>query len=133
MTVYCALKKVDPEAMNPGEWIAVMGAGGLGLNAVAIAKAMGFENVVSCDVDANKMQTAVSMGADAVLDTSREDALDELRKITGNKLLGVVDTVGIPATSRLSVHALFKTGRYVVVGLHGGDFKMPLPWLPQKL
>ena len=32
------------------------------------------------------------MGADAVLDTSREDALDELRKITGNKLLGVVDT-----------------------------------------
>ena len=132
VTVYCALKKVDPDQMNPGEWLAVMGAGGLGLNAVAIAKAMGYENVVSCDVDANKMQTAISLGADAVLDTSRDDALDELRKITGNKLLGVVDTVGIPATSRLSVHALIKMGRYVVVGLHGGDFKMPLPWLPQK-
>ncbi|MEM7254113.1 MAG: alcohol dehydrogenase [Pseudomonadota bacterium] len=132
VTVYCALKKVGVEQMNPGEWLAVMGAGGLGLNAVAIAKAMGFENVVSCDIDPNKMQTAVSMGADAVLDTSRDDALDELRRITGNQLLGVVDTVGVPTTARLSVHGLIKMGRYVVVGLHGGDFKMPLPWLPQK-
>ena len=132
LTVYCALKKVDPAKMNPGEWLAVMGAGGLGLNAVAIAKAMGFEKVVSCDIDPVKMQTAISMGADAVLDTTREDALDELRKITDGKLLGVVDTVGYPATAKLSVHGLIKMGRYVVVGLHGGDFKMPLPWLPQK-
>jgi len=130
VTVYCALKKVGP--MNPGEWLAVMGAGGLGLNAVAIGKAMGYEHVVACDVNPVKLQAAAAMGADAVLDTSREDALQELRKITGNKLLGVVDTVGVPATSKLSVHALIKMGRYVVVGLHGGDFKMPLPWLPQK-
>jgi len=132
VTVYCALKKVDPSLMNPGEWIAVMGAGGLGLNAIAIAKAMGFEKIVSCDIDQTKLQTAVQMGADAVLDTTREDALDELRKITDNQLTGVVDTVGVPPTARLSVHALIKNGRYVVVGLHGGDFKMPLPWLPQK-
>ena len=82
------MKKVDVSLMNPGEWLAVMGAGELGLNAVAIAKAMGFEKVVSCDLDPTKLQTAVSMGADAVLDTSREDALEELRKITGNQLLG---------------------------------------------
>lgn len=132
LTVYCALKKVDPELMNPGEWLAVMGTGGLGLNAIAIAKAMGFEKIVACDIDDVKLQTAVSMGADAVLNTTREDALDELRKITDNQLLGVVDTVGVPQTSRLSVHGLIKMGRYVIVGLHGGDFKMPLPWLPQK-
>ncbi|MEO1492134.1 MAG: alcohol dehydrogenase [Pseudomonadota bacterium] len=132
LTVYCALKKVDPAKMHPGEWLAVMGCGGLGLNAVAIARAMGFEKIVACDNNQSKLQTAVSMGADAVLDTSREDALTELRKICDNRLLGVVDTVGVPATARLSVHGLIKMGRYVVVGLHGGDFKMPLPWLPQK-
>ncbi|MEM7060340.1 MAG: alcohol dehydrogenase [Pseudomonadota bacterium] len=132
VTVYCALKKVNPDLMNPGEWLAVMGTGGLGLNAISIAKAMGYEKIVACDIDQTKLQTAVSMGADAVLDTSREDALDELRKITENQLTGVVDTVGVPSTSRLSVHAMIKNGRYVVVGLHGGDFKMPLPWLPQK-
>ena len=132
VTVYCALKKVDPSKMHPGEWLAVMGTGGLGLNAIAIAKAMGFEKIVACDIDQNKLQTAVSMGADAVLDTTREDALDELRKITDNQLTGCVDTVGVPATARLAVHASIKNARYVVVGLHGGDFKMPLPWLPQK-
>lgn len=132
VTVYCALKKVDPAQMHPGEWLAVMGCGGLGLNAIAIGKAMGFEKIVACDVDPGKLQTAVQMGADAVLDTTREDALDELRKITDNQLTGTVDTVGVPATARLAVHASIKNARYVVVGLHGGDFKMPLPWLPQK-
>jgi D-arabinose 1-dehydrogenase-like Zn-dependent alcohol dehydrogenase len=130
VTVYNALKKAGP--MNEGEWLAVMGAGGLGLNAVGIARAMGFEKIVSVDIDDRKLQAAVEMGADAVLNSSREDALEELRRITGNQLLAVVDTVGAPATSRLAVHALIKMGRYVVVGLYGGDFTMPLPWLPQK-
>ena len=130
ITVYNALKKAG--MTEEDEWLAVMGAGGLGLNAVAIARAMGFKNIVAVDIDDRKLQAAVEMGADAVLNGNREDALDEMRMITGNKLLAVVDTVGAPSTSRLAVRALLKTGRYVVVGLYGGDFKMPLPWLPQK-
>jgi len=130
LTVYNALTKAGP--MNSGEWLAVMGAGGLGLNAVAIARAMGFEKIVSVDIDDRKLQVAVEMGADAVLNGGREDAIEELRRITGNQLLAVVDTVGAPSTSRLAIHALIKMGRYVVVGLYGGTFSMPLPWLPQK-
>ena len=130
LTVYSALGRIGN--LRDGEWLAIMGSGGLGLNAITIARAMGHERILSVDVDASKLEAAKEMGADEVLDSSREDALDELRRITGDRLLGVLDTVGIPATSRLAVHALVKTGRYVVVGLHGGDFKMPLPWLPQK-
>jgi D-arabinose 1-dehydrogenase-like Zn-dependent alcohol dehydrogenase len=130
VTVYNALKKVG--TLHEGEWLAVMGAGGLGLNAVGIARAMGIEHIVSVDIDERKLQAAVEMGADAVLDGNREDALEELRRITGNRLLGVVDTVGAPSTSRLAIHALIKMGRYVVVGLYGGTLSMPLPWLPQK-
>jgi D-arabinose 1-dehydrogenase-like Zn-dependent alcohol dehydrogenase len=130
VTVYNALKKVGK--LHEGEWLAVMGAGGLGLNAVGIARAMGFERIVAVDIDQRKLQAAAEMGADAVLDGNREDALEELRRITGNRLLGVVDTVGAPSTSRLAIHALIKMGRYVVVGLYGGTLSMPLPWLPQK-
>ena len=43
-----------------------------------------------------------------------------------------MDTVGNEIASRNSVEALLKMGRYIVVGLHGGTFKMPLPMLPQK-
>jgi D-arabinose 1-dehydrogenase-like Zn-dependent alcohol dehydrogenase len=130
LTVYNALLKAGP--VNEGEWLAVMGAGGLGLNAIAIARAMGYEKIVAVDIDERKLQAAAEMGADAVLNGSREDAIEELRKITGNQLLAVVDTVGAPSTSRLAVHALIKMGRYVVVGLYGGDFTMPAAWLPQK-
>jgi D-arabinose 1-dehydrogenase-like Zn-dependent alcohol dehydrogenase len=130
VTVYNALRKAGP--LHEGEWLAVMGAGGLGLNAVGIARAMGFERIVSVDIDDRKLQAAAEMGADAVLNGSREDALEELRRITGNQLLAVVDTVGAPSTSRLAIHALIKMGRYVVVGLYGGTLSMPLPWLPQK-
>ena len=130
LTVYNALKKLGP--VRDGEWMAVMGAGGLGLNAIAIARAMGHERIIAIDVDPEKLEAATSMGADAVLDSSKDDALDRLREIADNQLFAVLDTVGIPATSKLAVHALVKTGRYMCVGLHGGDFKMPLPWLPQK-
>ncbi|MDX1528341.1 MAG: alcohol dehydrogenase catalytic domain-containing protein, partial [Gammaproteobacteria bacterium] len=130
LTVYSALKKLLP--LREGEWLAVMGTGGLGLNGIAIARAMGQESIVAVDVDPAKLEAAMEMGATAKLDASRDDALEELREITGNRLLGVLDTFGGPATARLAVHALVKTGRYLVVGLHGGDFKMPLPWLPQK-
>lgn len=130
LTVYSALQKLGP--VRDGEWLAIMGAGGLGLNGIAIARALGHERIVAVDIDGAKLEVASKMGAHALLDGSREDAIEELRRITDNQLLAVLDTVGLPSTSRLAVHALVKTGRYLVVGLHGGDFKMPLPWLPQK-
>lgn len=130
LTVYSALKKIG--SLGQDEWLAIMGAGGLGLNAIAIARAMGHERIVAIDIEADKLETATLMGANAVLNSTGDDALERLRKTTRNQLMAVLDTVGIPSTSRLAVHALIKTGRYVVVGLHGGDFKMPLPWLPQK-
>ena len=130
VTVFNALRKAG--MTEDDEWLAVMGAGGLGLNAVAIARALGHKNIVVVDIDDRKLQAGVEMGADAVLNSGREDALAEMRRITGNKLTAVVDTVGAPPTANLAVRALVKTGRYVVVGLFGGDLKMPLPWLPQK-
>lgn len=130
LTVYNGLKKLGP--IGNSEWLAVMGAGGLGLNAISIAKALGIENVVAIDNVAAKLETAKEMGADKVLDSSEEGAVEKLQKMTGDMLLGVLDTVGVPSTSYIAVRALRKTGRYVVLGLHGGDLKMPLPWLPTK-
>jgi D-arabinose 1-dehydrogenase-like Zn-dependent alcohol dehydrogenase len=131
VTVYSALKKALP--LRPGEWLAVLGAGGLGLAAVNIAKAMGAENVVACDIDAEKLEAAKEMGADAVVDLSKEEnGVKALARITGGELLAALDTVGAEATSKLAAFALKKTGRYVIVGLHGGALHMPLPMLPQK-
>jgi len=131
VTVYNALRKALP--LEDGEWLCVMGAGGLGLNAVSIAKAMGVKKIVSVDMDDKALAAARDMGADAIVNSAESpNVVKELQGITNNKLLAVVDTVGNESTSRNSVYALLKMGRYIVVGLHGGTFKMPLPMLPQK-
>ncbi|MGB1006023.1 MAG: alcohol dehydrogenase catalytic domain-containing protein, partial [Thalassobaculaceae bacterium] len=56
VTVYSALRKAQP--IEEGEWLVIMGAGGLGLNAVAIASALGMTKILSCDIDDQKLAAA---------------------------------------------------------------------------
>lgn len=131
VTVYTALKKALP--IEDDEWLAIMGAGGLGLTAIAIARAMGAKNIISVDIDDEKLAAATEMGADATLNpTTIDDPIAALQELAGGMLLAVVDTVGAEPTSNLGIMALRKTGRYIIVGLYGGTLKMPLPFLPQR-
>lgn len=131
VTVYTALKKLKP--IRDDEWLAIMGAGGLGLAAITIAKAMGFKNVISVDMGQEKLSAAVDMGADKTIDVREagDNAQKELRDAAEGKLMAVLDTVGMEATANLGFNTLTKAGKYVIVGLHGGTFKSPLPKLPQ--
>lgn len=131
VTVYSALKKALP--VRDDEWLAIMGAGGLGLSAVTIAKAMGVKNVISVDIDDAKLEAARGMGASAVLNTKKsENAVAELQKIAGGELKAAVDTVGGEATSGLALAAIRKGGRYVIVGLYGGQMTISLPTIPMR-
>ena len=130
VTVYSALKKALP--ISDDEWLAIMGCGGLGLGAVAIAKAMGVKNVVSCDIDDMKLQAATDTGASAIVKVSADDAQQQLMTATGGGPRAVVDTVGAETTSALGIASLTKGGRYVIVGLFGGELRVPLPLLPLR-
>ena len=130
ITVYNALEKIG--SLRNGEWLAVMGCGGLGLNAIAIAGAMGFENVIGIDIDNSKLDAAREMGASITLNSKSANAVAELQKYAESRLMAVIDTFGGESTGQLAVRALAKSGQYLLVGQAGGDFKMPQVWLPQK-
>lgn len=131
VTVYSALKKAMP--VLDSEWLAIFGAGGLGLSAVAIAKGMGVKNVISVDIDDEKLEAAKGVGADAVLNSkTAENPVAELQKIAGGELRAVVDTVGGEATSSVGIGAVRKGGRYVIVGLYGGELTISLPTIPMR-
>ncbi len=131
VTVYSALTKALP--IEDDEWLAIIGAGGLGLNAIGIARAMGAPNIVSIDVDDAKLAAARAMGANATLNPgSVKNPVAALQEIAGGALLATLDTVGREESASLGALALKKTGRYVVVGLFGGTLKLPLPFLPQR-
>ena len=130
VTVYSALSKALP--VSSDEWLVIMGAGGLGLNAVAIARAMDVDNVLVVDIDDTKLAAARDMGATAVLNPGQADVLDQLQALTGGGPLAVVDTVGVETTANMGIAALQKGGRYVIVGLFGGGITIPLPTLPLR-
>jgi D-arabinose 1-dehydrogenase-like Zn-dependent alcohol dehydrogenase len=102
------------------------------MNAISIARAMGFDNVIAVDIDDAKLDAARDMGATKVMNSQRDDAVSELQKLADGRLMGVLDTFGGASTGRIAVRALSKAGRYLLVGQAGGDFKMPQVWLPQK-
>jgi D-arabinose 1-dehydrogenase-like Zn-dependent alcohol dehydrogenase len=108
-----------------------MGAGGLGLMAVAMLKAMGHRHIAVCEIDARKWPAAQALGAQHVIDPASADAGAQLAALTGG-VWGVLDLVGAENTATLGLASLRKGGRYVVVGLYGGQIPVSLVPMAQR-
>jgi alcohol dehydrogenase len=116
---------VDLARVQPGEWVAVHGCGGVGLSAIMIANAMG-ASVVAIDIGADKLSFAGSIGAAAVVDASgSQDVVDAVRAVTGGGAHVSIDALGHPATCFNSIACLRRRGRHVQIGLMLGDHAHP--------
>jgi D-arabinose 1-dehydrogenase-like Zn-dependent alcohol dehydrogenase len=124
LSTFSAVAKLQP--MPSDEWVAIMGAGGLGLSAIAVLRALGHQRIVAIDIDARKLAAAEKAGAAATVDGSAGDAAAKLRDITGNELYGAADFVGLKESAELALSALRKGGRLIVVGLFGGEIPLSL-------
>jgi D-arabinose 1-dehydrogenase-like Zn-dependent alcohol dehydrogenase len=129
LTTYSAVNKLKPFGAN--DWIVVMGAGGLGLMAVAMLKAMGHERIVSCDIDASKFAAARAAGAAETFNAADADTLARLQALPGG-VAGAVDLVGATQTAQLAMASLRKGGRYVIVGLYGGEITLSMVGTVQR-
>ena len=129
LTTYSAIQKLLPT--SPENWIVVMGAGGLGLMAVAILKALGHENIAVCEIDEHKWKSAQEMGAKLTFNPLDASCLASLKGLASG-VHGVLDFVGAPNTAQLGIAALRKGGRYVIVGLFGGEIPISLVTLAQR-
>ncbi|MBX6376158.1 MAG: alcohol dehydrogenase catalytic domain-containing protein [Acetobacteraceae bacterium] len=128
VTVYSAINKVMP--MPPDEPIVVVGAGGLGLNAIAVLKALGHRRIVSVDVSAEKLEAAKKEGASDVVLAQGEDTAKRIIATCGGPVAAVIDLVNGTASARAAFDALRKGGKLVQVGLFGGELSIPLPLMP---
>ncbi len=128
ITVYSAIRKCMP--MAPDEPLVLVGAGGLGLNAIAILRAMGHRNIVSVDISEEKRAGALREGASAVVDGAGPDVTRRILDAAGGPVLAVIDLVNGTATARFAFDALRKGGKLIQVGLFGGELSLPLPLMP---
>ncbi len=126
-TAHHALKQCA--RIQPGETLLVLGAaGGTGIAAVQIGKAMGANVIAACSSEA-KLAVASDNGADQLIDYSRQDLKRALRELTAGRGVDVVfDPVGGDAFDACS-RSMARHGRLLVVGFASGT----IPQLPVNL
>ena len=113
-TAYRAL--TDRAALSAAEWLTVVGAGGVGLSAVMIGKALG-ARVIAVDRSAAALEIARSVGADHVVLADDGDVAARVHEITGRGSDVAMDAVGSEIACTNAIHALRRQGRHVQVGL----------------
>jgi 2-desacetyl-2-hydroxyethyl bacteriochlorophyllide A dehydrogenase len=123
-TPYAAL--TDSAALRPGESVGVWGAGGLGVHAIQLARAMGALPIVAVDnLDAARAR-APEFGADAALDPRAPDFAERVADLTDHRGLDVaLDFVGAPPTVSQAVASLTRLGRLVIIGAGTAPLELP--------
>lgn len=121
VTVYKGLKETE---VKPGEWVAISGVGGLGHLAVQYAKAMGM-HVAAIDVADDKLNLAKELGAELVVNATRQDPGAFLQKEAGG-MHGVLVTAVSPIAFQQGISSLRRKGTIALNGLPKGSFDLPI-------
>jgi alcohol dehydrogenase len=101
--------------LAPNEWVTVVGAGGVGLSVVMIAKALGGK-VIAVDRNSASLDAAASLGADHVLVADGSDIPAQVHALTGGSHISI-DAVGSELTCANALLSLRRHGRHVQIGL----------------
>jgi D-arabinose 1-dehydrogenase-like Zn-dependent alcohol dehydrogenase len=120
MTAYHGV--VDRAQVRPGEWVAVFGAGGVGLSAVQIASAIG-ARVIAVDISDEKLMVAKGEGAELTVNAASGSAHQAIKELTGGGANVSIDALGSAKTAVPGVLSLKKGGRHLQIGLTGKEDK----------
>jgi alcohol dehydrogenase len=115
---------VDQAEVQPGEWLAVHGCGGVGLSAVMIATAMGV-GTIAVDIADDALALAKACGATITVDARNTDPVAAIHEVTGGGAHASIDAVGTSATCIASIRSLRTQGRHVQVGLMLAEHATP--------
>jgi D-arabinose 1-dehydrogenase-like Zn-dependent alcohol dehydrogenase len=126
LTAYGALKK----AAHAGR-VLIIGAGGVGMSAVRLARLVTGESPMVADVDAAKRSAAMDAGASISIDPSAPDAAKAFLKSTGG-VAAAIDFVGSESSVKFGTAILRKGGKLVIVGLFGGAMQLSIPLIPLR-
>lgn len=113
--------------VKPGDVVAVVGAGPVGLAAMMTANLYGAARIIALDLDANRLEQAKALGATDAVNSGDEDWMDQVRAMTDG--LGVdvaIEAVGVPATFEACTRIVRPGGSVANAGVHGAPVELPL-------
>jgi Zn-dependent alcohol dehydrogenase len=111
----------------PGDSVAVIGCGGVGLQVVAAARLAGADRIIAVDRTPEKLERARAHGATDGVDASRADAASQIRDLSDGGVDHAIEVVGAASTIRLAWDVLRPGGSAVVVGLAPVGLEVSIP------
>lgn len=113
--------------VKPGDTVAVVGAGPVGLAAIATAGLYGAAQVVAIDLDENRLAKAKKVGATHGVSSGQADWKDQVMALTDGYGVDVaMEAVGIPATFAMCLDLVRPGGHVANMGVHGKPVELPL-------
>tara|TARA_R110002020_G_scaffold169166_4_gene358211 strand:- start:109 stop:1194 length:1086 start_codon:yes stop_codon:yes gene_type:complete len=112
--------------LTPGETVAVVGCGGVGLATINAAKIAGAGRIIAADPIKEKRDLAIKLGATDVIDASADDAAEQIVELTKGGVDHAVEAVGRPASGDLAVGSLKRGGTATILGMMPLDHKVGL-------
>jgi L-iditol 2-dehydrogenase len=112
--------------IEPGDSVAVLGCGAIGMFAIQFAKIMGATRVIAVDVETEKLQLAKKMGADTCINATECDPVESIRKDTQHMGVNVsIETAGVSATQEQCLRITKEQGRVLYLGTAHKDVVIP--------
>ena len=121
-TAYHALRRGRVRA---GDTVVIYGVGGLGAQAIPLAKIFKAAKIIAVDISDEKLNLAKRLGADEVVNAATEDPAQRIEETTEGKLADLVlDFVGAAKVIEKEIHCVGKGGRMVLVGIGKDDLRV---------
>jgi S-(hydroxymethyl)glutathione dehydrogenase/alcohol dehydrogenase len=108
---------LNTAAVRPGDTVAVIGCGGIGLNAIQAAALVGASRVIAIDRLASKLAMAQTFGATDIIDASSVDPVAAVQELTGGGVDYTFEAIGLKATAEQAFNMLGKGGTATVIGM----------------
>lgn len=118
---------VNSAEIRPGESVAVIGLGGVGLSAVLGALAAGATTVAALDVNPAKREAALALGATCAFDAGEPDCAEALRAETGGGVCAAIETAGVAAAFTLAWEVTRRGGRTITASLANPSVTVGFP------
>ena len=120
---------LNTAGVKPGEHVAVVGLGGVGLSALLAAVAAGAGRIIALDLNPEKLQLARELGADFAINAADSDCVSQVREATLGGSHVAVETAGSAKALETAYQITRRGGTTVTAGMPGPEAKITLSHL----
>ena len=124
---------INTANVKVGDSVAIIGAGGVGLNAISGAKVAGATTIIAIDLSDEKLEFAKKFGATHTINSAKEDPIKKVHEITNGGANVALEVIGLVPTAKQALEMVRKGGGAYLIGLQKPNTEIPVPGFEQLI